>query len=244
MTAIADITERSIGSAPRGCSTAANITRSLLGYLALAGPFYVVVSLTLALTRPGFSLSRHEWSLLTVGHHGWIQTANLVLTGAMVVAGAVGVRRAVGRTRSAGTWAHRLFAGYGFALAGAGVFRPDPADGFPAGTPAGPPAQVSWHSLLHLLFGAIGFACLIAACFVITRRYARSGRRRAAAASRTIGVFFVVAFAGIASGAGNSAINLAFTAAIIASSGWLTYVAVDLYRRTRHDDPAMTGLAR
>jgi hypothetical protein len=32
------------------CSAAGNVTRSLLGYLALAGPFYVVVSLAQALT--------------------------------------------------------------------------------------------------------------------------------------------------------------------------------------------------
>jgi hypothetical protein len=29
----------------RDCPAAGNVTRSLLGYLALAGPFYVVVSL-------------------------------------------------------------------------------------------------------------------------------------------------------------------------------------------------------
>jgi hypothetical protein len=47
----------------QGCSAAGNVTRSLLGYLALAGPFYVVVSLAQTLTRPGFSLTRDEWSL-------------------------------------------------------------------------------------------------------------------------------------------------------------------------------------
>jgi hypothetical protein len=51
------------GSTAPSCDGAGNITRSLLGYLALAGPFYVVASLVQALTRPGFSLSRDEWSL-------------------------------------------------------------------------------------------------------------------------------------------------------------------------------------
>src|SRR5262249_47015815 len=73
----------------QGCSTSGNITRSLLGYLALAGPFYVVVSLVQALIRPGFSLIRDEWSLLALGHMGWIQMVNLILTGAMTVAGAI-----------------------------------------------------------------------------------------------------------------------------------------------------------
>ena len=40
------------------CLPAGNITRSLLGYLALAGPCYVVISLAQALTRRGFDLAR------------------------------------------------------------------------------------------------------------------------------------------------------------------------------------------
>ena len=74
--------------------------------------------------------------------------------------------------------------------------------------------------------------------------YARRGHRPAAIASRVIGAAFTVAFAGIASGSGNAAVNLAFTAAVIASSAWLTAVAVDLYRRTRHDEQQTAEVAR
>jgi hypothetical protein len=143
------------GSTAPSCDGAGNITRSLLGCLALAGPFYVIVSLIQALTRPGFSLSRDEWSLLAVGH-----------------------------------------------LAG----------------------------------GSIGFACLIAACFVVARSYARRGAPRISILSRAVGVVFAVSFIGIASGASNAAINLAFTAAVIIASAWLTAVAVERYRRTRTED--------
>ena len=66
------------------CEPAVAITRSLLGYGAVAGPFYVCVSLAQALTRDGFDLSRHPWSVLENGPLGWIQSANFVLTGAMV----------------------------------------------------------------------------------------------------------------------------------------------------------------
>src|SRR5215469_12619016 len=97
----------------QGCAASGNITRSLLGYLALAGPFYVAVSLAQALTRPGFSLTRDEWSLLALGHLGWIQMVNLIVTGAMTVVGSIGVRRAVGRHGQGGVWAPRLLAGYG-----------------------------------------------------------------------------------------------------------------------------------
>ena len=217
----------------KGCPASGNITRSLLGYLALAGPFYAAASLAQALTRPGFSLTRDEWSLLALGHMGWIQMVNLILTGAMTVVGAIGVRRAMGRPAPGGVWAPRLLAGYGVALIGAGIFRADPAHGFPPGASTVDASQVSWHGTLHLLAGSIGFACLIAACFVIARSYNRREHHRAAVVSRAVGVVFAVAFAGIATGAASTVINLSFTAAVIASYAWLTAVAADLYRRTR-----------
>jgi hypothetical protein len=55
------------------CTPAARITRSLLGYGIIAGPLYAVVALAQALTRDGFDLSRHAWSLLVNGELGWIQ---------------------------------------------------------------------------------------------------------------------------------------------------------------------------
>lgn len=218
------------------CSTAGNVTRSLLGYLALAGPFYVVVSLTQGLTRHGFDLARNEWSLLALGHLGWIQQANLILTGVMTIVGAVGARRAIGRFADAGKWAPRLLAGYGLGLIGAGIFRADAADGFPPGTPDGRAAHVSVHGTMHLLFGSLGFACLIAACFVIARSYYRRADTTRALVSGAVGVVFAAGFAGIATGTASEAVNLGFTAAVVISSAWLTAVAVDLYRRTRATD--------
>ena len=53
-----------------------------------------------------------------------------------------------------------------------------------------------------------------------------------------MGVVFAAGFAAIATGAASEAINLGFTAAIIASYAWLTAVAVGLYRRTRLDETA------
>lgn len=122
--------ETRIAHRPAACDRATAVTKSLLGYLALAGPFYVLASLVQGLTRAGFSLRRDEWSLLALGHLGWIQAANLALTGAMVVAGAIGLRRAMGREAVDGRWAPRLLAGYGAGLLVAAVFRADPARGF------------------------------------------------------------------------------------------------------------------
>ena len=138
----------------------------MLGYLALAGPFYIVVSMAQALTRRGHLPRRSR-------------------------------RRVPVRRARRG------------------------------------PAPITWHGTLHLVSGSIGFGCLITACFVIARSYARRGQHRAAVVSRVVGIVFGAAFAGIATGAGRSEINLGFTAAIIASYAWLTAVAAGLYRRTR-----------
>jgi uncharacterized protein DUF998 len=82
------------------------VTKTLLACGVVAGPRYVLVSLTEALTRDGFDLARHQWSLLSNGDLGWIHIANLVVTGLVTVAFAVGLRHAL-RPGRGGTWAAR-----------------------------------------------------------------------------------------------------------------------------------------
>jgi hypothetical protein len=202
--------------------------RRLLACGIVAGPFYVVVSLAQALTRDGFDLTRHSWSLLANGGPGWIQIANFVLTGLLTVAFAVGLGRAL-RPGLGARWAPRLIGVYGASLVAAGLFRADPALGFPPGTPEGM-ADVSWHGLLHFVCGGIGFACLIAACFVVARRFAAEGRSGWAWFSRITGVLFLAAFAGIASGSGNVVLTLAFVAAVVLAWTWVSALAAHLYQ--------------
>ncbi|MFB9239489.1 DUF998 domain-containing protein [Plantactinospora siamensis] len=210
----------------RTCSRTDAITRSLLGYGVIAGPCYVAIALGQALTRDGFDLTRHSWSLLANGAYGWIQIVNFVLTGLMTVAAAVGLRRALrpGRGRA---WAPVLIGAYGLSLVAAGIFRADPAQGFPPGTPERTP--VSWHGVLHLVCGAVGFGCLIAACFVLAGRFSREGRRGLAAFSRITGVVFLAGFAGIASGS-HGPTTLAFVAAVLLVWAWFSRVSAHFYR--------------
>jgi hypothetical membrane protein len=217
-----------VSSATADCEPAVRITRSLLGYGVVAGPFYVAGSVAQGLVRDGFDFRRHEWSLLADGPHGWIQTTNLILTGLMTIAFAVGLRRALGPGRAA-AWSSGLISVYGAGMVAAGLFRADPRDGFPAGTPDGP-RVVSWHGTLHFVSAGIGFLCLIAACFVVAGRYRADGRPRWAAFSGITGVLFLAGFAGIASGAGNAVVNLAFTALILLVWAWMSAVALDRYR--------------
>ena len=227
---IETITRQGPGTHPSGaCTPEGRITRSLLGYGLLAGPFYVAVSLAQAFTRDGFDLTRHEWSLLANGPGGWVQVANLVLTGAMVVAAAAGFRRSLGRGPAAG-WAPRLLAVYGVALVAAGLLRADPMNGFPIATPDGPPVHPSVHGTLHMIAGGVGFLALVAVTWLLGGRLRAEGRRLQAAWTRATGVVFLVAFAGIASGAASPVVNLTFTAAVVLTWGWLSLASLRQYQ--------------
>jgi hypothetical protein len=213
---------------PATCSPEHRVTKSLLAYGAIVGPLYVAVSLAQALTRDGFDLGRHQWSLLMNGALGWIQITNFVLSGLMVMAFAVGIRRTLATGRGA-RWAPRLVAAYGASFVVAAIFRPDPALGFPVGTPEGP-GSVSWHGMLHFAAGGIGFSCIAAACFILARRYSVEGRRGWAAFSRFTGIAFLGGFAMVASGGGSTVGNLVFTGTVVLVWAWMAAVAVDRYR--------------
>ena len=207
------------------------VTRSLLGYGVVAGPFYVAASATEALTRSGFSLARDDWSLLANGALGWIHVLVLVLTGLMVGAAAVGVvrQRRAERANAASGWSLGVYAA---GLVGAGFFIADPADGFPAGTPPGPTVTPSWHGTLHIVFGGIGFLGLITACLVLAWQFRGLRQLNWAYFSLVTGVLFFAAFAGIATGgAASSAGVLAFTGAVILAWTWLALVSACLYHR-------------
>ncbi|GII93541.1 DUF998 domain-containing protein [Sinosporangium siamense] len=208
------------------CDPRISVTRSLLGYGVIAGPLYIAVSLAQALTREGFDLSRHAWSLLANGDLGWIQIANFLAAALTTLACAAGLRRALTPGRGT-TWAPRLVGVYGVSLVGAGVFRADPAMGFPAGTPEGPGA-VSWHGMLH--FGVVGFLCLIAACFVVAHRFAAAGRTGWAVYSRLAGGLFLAGFVAVAIGAGAAWGTLLFVAGVVIAWTWLSALSLHLFQ--------------
>lgn len=209
-------------------STAAKITRSLLGYGVIAGPIYLVTYLVQGLTRDGFDFTLHAASLLTAGDHGWIQVVNFVLVGAMVITAAIGLRRSM-PTGKGRTFGPLLLGVHGAGMVAAGIFRADPAFGFPVGTPDGPGA-VSWHGIVHFAAGGVGFVCFIAACLVFTRRFASLGDRGLAVFSAVTGVVFLAGFVGIASGSAGPVTTLPFVAAVVLSFAWLTTLSLRTYR--------------
>jgi hypothetical protein len=208
--------------------TPVHVTRSLLGWGVVAGACYLVTSVAQGLLREGFDFSRHQWSLLANGDHGWIQVTNLIVTGLMLVAFAVGLGRALDGG-VAGRWAPRLAVVFGLSLVASGIFRADPAMGFPAGTPEGV-AEVTTHGIVHFAAGGVGFTAIAAACFVLARRFSADGYGAMSRFSRVTGVAFFGGFLCVASGGGSIVANLLFTSAVVLVFAWVAAVARHHYR--------------
>lgn len=219
-----------------GLDTQAAVTRSMLGWGVVAGPFYLVIALILALTREGFELSHHALSLLTLGDGGWLQILNLALTGIMVMVAGWGLLRAIdGQGRGAAIAV--MIAGAAILLAG--VFRPDPVDGFPVGATA----SVSLSGILHLALGAVQFVGFAVAAFLLARFFASRTEHGRVTGSKVAAAVIVLAFAaGAALSSGPAGVALLWVA-VVTSFAWLLTASAWIYRVVPHPDLARRGQA-
>jgi hypothetical protein len=210
--------------AREGFDAGAAVTRSLLGWGVVAGPFYLVFGLVLALTRTGFDLTRHPLSALLLGPGGWLQAVNFILTGIMVAAAAVGFARApLGR---GGRVAGILLGVYAACLVLSAIFPPDPVAGFPPGVAAPQAVQFSTSGILHLAFGGIGFLALGTAALVAG----------GSALLRAAGVVVILGFlGGAALSPGGAGVALLWVAVVVGWA-WLAAASVRAYRVVPHPD--------
>jgi len=198
----------------------ASVTRFLLRCGVVAGPFYLAVSLIQARLRSGFDLARHPLSVLANGPGGWVQTGNFAVTGLLVIAAAVGFQRALGRSSRGVTL---FLTAYGAAILAAAVFPADPVDGFPPGTPTGPPASISTTGLVHFAAGALGFTCLGVGCLFGARTMARRHAPSLAVLSLVSGLAVLVGFfGGMMAGPGIVGIWLA----VVVGWAWLAVMSL------------------
>ena len=199
-------------------------TKLLLTSSMLAGPIYIIAGAAQLLTREGFDITRHPLSMMSLGGLGWIQIANFIFTGLLVIAGAIGMGR-LARSGKSSRWGSLLLGIYGLGVLGGGIFITDPALGFPPGTPNTYPQTMSWHGLLHFIFGQVGFLALIAASFVFARYFAKNGLRGWAIFSTLTGAVFLFAImATVATAGGDGSVwaLLALYAAVILAWVWLS----------------------
>jgi hypothetical membrane protein len=219
------------GRHAEGFDGAAAVTRSLLGYGVIAGAFYLVVGLALALTREGFELTSHALSLLMLGERGWLQRANIIVTGAMTLAAAVGFARALAPS-AAGRRAGVLLGVYGIALVTGGLFPPDPMGGFPPGSTQ----DATITGVLHLAAGGIGFLALAGTALTVAGWIAATGSSRGAALSRAAAVVILAGFLGGAALATSTVGVLLLWCAVVVGWVWLAAASIWTYRTVPHPD--------
>jgi hypothetical membrane protein len=195
------------------------LTKALLTCGISAGPLYIIAGLIQMAIRPGFDITRHSLSLLANGDLGWIQILNFIGTGMLLIAGAVGVKRAL-KSGPGSKWAPLMLGLYGLGLIGAGIFSADPALGFPPGTPL-ENNPISWHGMLHLIVGTIGFIGFIATCFIFARRFKSIQKSGWSWYSLITGILFLASFVGIASGS-KGPVSTFFAIAVVLGFTWIS----------------------
>lgn len=215
-------------------------TQPLLACGAVGGPLYVIVTLAQALTRDGFDMRQHRFTLLTAGDLGWIHQSNMVLVGVLTMLFAVGVSQILRKGRGA-VWAPRLLGLFGLAYIVGGVLTSDPVAGFPPGTTP----EVVHHTAQAAVQNAsrgVSTLLLIATSLVIAGWFAADGRRGWAWFYGTAipMVFMALTAVGVAVG-----VNPVAPAFLATPWIWVTALAVHLYRREseqRNDVPAGQGI--
>jgi uncharacterized membrane protein YsdA (DUF1294 family) len=216
--------ERTTG---RGFDRGAAVTRSLLGYGVLVGPFYLAVGLIQAFVRAGFSFARHPLSVLANGTGGWIQTANFALSGLMVIAAAVGFwRMPAPRLRASSAF----LCAYGAFVFAASILRADPMDGFPPGTPLGAPTTMTTMGMLHFVVGALGFVCFAISALCAVRPLSRLNEKSLARVSLFSGLAILVGFFGSVLIPGLSSPTAGIWFAVVVGWAWLAVLSLKLYR--------------
>lgn len=172
------------------------------------------------------------------GDQGWIQIGNFLVAGVLFIAFAAGLRRMLPLTnRRSAVWGPRLIAVFGVGMVGAGVLSADPVDGFPPGTPIGPPTGISWHGMAHFLFGTIAFLALIGACFVLARHFAGTRQTSWAVLNAATGTAFLAAWISVLVLQGARAANVALAVAIAVALVYTSLLAAQQLRQLPATDP-------
>ena len=148
---------RSPVTAPRQTA----VTRRLGAWAGVIGSLLFVGVFTIeGMLRPGYDAASMYISALSLGPRGWVQIANFMVSGLLIALFARGVAAAFGKTAPIGMVLLTLI---GLSLIASGPFVMDPV--------GASFAQMSLHSQLHYLFGAVVFSLAPVSCFIFFRRF-------------------------------------------------------------------------
>jgi hypothetical membrane protein len=161
----------------------------------VAGPILFTLVFTIdGAVRAGYDPATTPISALLLGDAGWLESAAFVTSGLLIVAFAIGLRSALREDRGT-RWGPILIGVAGLGLAVAGMLLPDPAFGYPPGTPGGAPqSAASWHSTVHTLAAFAIFGALPVATFILSRRFRSAGAASWSLYSLASGVAMLVTF--------------------------------------------------
>jgi hypothetical membrane protein len=203
----------------------------------IVGPILcMTVFLIEGVTRPGYNPWRNWLSELSLGDQGWMNIANLAVSGLLILGFALALQRAF-PSGPASRWGPRLVAVLGMSMVLAGFFVIDPNGHYP---PNVQPA-VSAHGIIHVIVSPFIFISSCGTCFVVARRFAAGSEGRGwARYSRLTGWLVVMAFlagsilasldfAGVIPGA---PAGLFQRISLFSAMIWLTLLSVHLLRRT------------
>ncbi|QSB12819.1 DUF998 domain-containing protein [Natronosporangium hydrolyticum] len=197
-------------------------TRRLLLAGAWAGPFFFASAGIQMATREGFDITRHPISQLATGGPGWVQIATFIVAGMGILALAAGVAR----TLTTGTGRRALpilLTIFGLGLIASGAFPMDPEHGFPVGTPDGPVAQMSWHSMVHSAAAVVAFTAAAIAAIVLAVRHLRRRSLLPAIFNAVVALVLLLPTA-----PAHMSIQIALTGVV--AFGWASALAVSLRR--------------
>jgi hypothetical membrane protein len=203
----------------------------------IIGPLLcVTVFLIEGVTRPAYNPWRSWISELSLGDQGWINIANLTISGLLILGFALALQR-VFPSGPASRWGPRLVALFAVSLFLAGVFVIDPNGHYPPNIQP----TISLHGIIHKIVAPLIFISSSAACFVVARRFATEWYgKRWVRYSRVTGVLIPTSFmignilagldfAGILP---NAPSGLFQRIALIGACIWLALLALHLLRRT------------
>lgn len=156
-------------------------------WLALGGMggtlLFLPIAFVIGETRDGYSHLAHRVSALsqTGSPEPWAQTINFFVLGILVIGLAIGLRRVMSKGR-ASCLGPALIAAFGLAVLLNGVFPADPLD-----------APDTLAGTLHSVTAGLGFLGVIAAMFLLSRRFVDDAEwQHLASLSRLSGVATIV----------------------------------------------------
>lgn len=190
--------------------------RILLTSGGIAALVFCGVSTYEMLTRPGFDISRHAISMLTLGDRGWAMAAAFIVAGLLTLLCAAGLRRVL----PGGRWLPILIALYGLGLILAGIFPAPASFGFPPGTPYDQQPVMTFSAIIHSIAFMLAFTSLTIACFVAARRLSGGWAAMSLLAGIVMPLLVVFGMANLI------APGIAFYAAAIIGWAWLALVVM------------------